>query len=207
MSAPVLAAPGTVSIPLQVADPVVVEKPPPGLYTLVPFDSSRVFIEGDLGKDAPIHAAKLKQLGPTLKSGLEVELAKLGVNNASSMGEASGLVITGELVYVDAGNAWVSLAPGGAGKAYVIVVVRIVDASAPEKTLFEFLVEGEDRSPALMTDAIPPIISAGMGTIPWAIARRLEQPSDRRSEKAKETARARLAEARAQQVEAYGPAN
>jgi hypothetical protein len=216
MSTPVLAVPAVAGTwYLQAPDPVVVDKAPTGTYTLVPFDWSRVYIEGDLGKDANIHEARLKQLGPSLMGGLGIELAKMGVQHAESMEEASGLVITGELLLVDPGSMGLRMLTPGivkAGRVHVIVLVRIVDASAPDKTLYSFLVEGEDRSGGDVY-GVPGVIGAGPGGIPWSIAFVLKKPSRAKAKNPDAQARRDgfsnklLAEARQKQVEAHGPAN
>ncbi len=182
------------------ADGAVPDGPPADTYTVVPFDLTRGVIQGDHGTEAE-QAARAEQWNEQLLAGLEVRMADLGLKRAASAGEATGLVLMGEFLRVDAGNGKKRMGPGGQygdGQASVYVLVTVVDAGAPDTALYQFYVYGFNQdNPGY---AVTSIVSEA---IPKAILKGLKKPS---KAKAKKPAKKKLEEMQELQVETHGPA-
>jgi len=158
---------------MQAADASVPDGAPAGTYSWVPFTAETLVTKGDFGKKGAVTEQRISGIAESLNSGLEVWMAELGATSVASMSDASGLVITGEVLYVNAGSpAKRIMTGGGPGKAEVKVVFSVVDAAAPDKPLVTFLIMGLDLNSDVY--AVPGILQK---SVPKSIVRALKKPS------------------------------
>ena len=158
---------------MQAADASIPDGAPAGTYSWVPFTAETLVTKGDFGKNGTVTDQRIAGIAENLNGGLEVWMTEMGATSVASMSEASGLVITGEVLYVNAGSPAKRIMTGsGPGKAEVKVLFSVVDAAAPDKPLVSFLIMGVDLDSDVY--AVPGILQK---SVPKSIMRALKKPS------------------------------